>query len=85
MNVHVGGGSSVVNATTTKTGPSWRLVVALGPTPQGYAAVPGGQSGNPGSHYYLNMLEPWRKGQLTKLQFLQSPADAKQAVRWQMR
>jgi len=84
MNVQVGGGTSVVNATTTRTGPSWRLVVALGPKPQGYAAVPGGQSGNPGSHYYLNMLEPWRRGQLTPLQFMSTPSTAGTSVRWKL-
>lgn len=85
QNVQVGGGSTVVNATTSRTGPSWRLVVALGPTPRGYAALPGGQSGNPGSYYYLNMLEPWRKGQLTSLHYLQTPTDAKQGVRWTLK
>jgi penicillin G amidase len=85
LNVQVGGGGTVVNATTSKTGPSWRLVVALGPTPAGYAALPGGQSGNPGSHFYLNMLEPWRKGQLTKLQFFQTPADGGNAIRWKLK
>ncbi|WP_266362248.1 penicillin acylase family protein [Tellurirhabdus rosea] len=72
MDVQIGGGSSVVNATTERIGPSWRMVVALGPTPKGYGVYPGGQSGNPGSPYYLNLLETWRKGELNELLFLQS-------------
>ncbi len=82
LNVRVGGGGSVVNAITSKTGPSWRLVVALGPTPAGFAALPGGQSGNPGSHFYLNMLESWRKGQLTPLQFMPNAGAAGTSIRW---
>ncbi|MBO0939362.1 penicillin acylase family protein [Fibrella sp. HMF5335] len=84
LNVQVGGGATVVNAITSRTGPSWRLVVELGPMPTGYAALPGGQSGNPGSHYYLNMLETWRKGQLTKLQYLTSPQAPGTYVRWKL-
>jgi len=75
LDVQNGGGSSVVNATTERTGPSWRMVVALGPTPKGYGVYPGGQSGNPGSPYYLNFLETWRKGELSELLFLQSPEE----------
>ncbi|GAB3039492.1 penicillin acylase family protein [Spirosoma pulveris] len=75
LNVQIGGGAGIVNATTERTGPSWRMVVALGPTPKAYGVYPGGQSGNPGSPYYLNMLETWRTGQLNELLFLQTPQD----------
>ena len=84
LNVQVGGGATVVNATTSRTGPSWRMVVTLGPTPRGYAALPGGQSGNPGSHYYLNMLDSWRRGQLTPLQFIPNANASGTYVRWQI-
>ena len=75
LNVQIGGGRSIVNATTERTGPSWRMVVALGPQPKAYGVYPGGQSGNPGSPHYLNMLETWRTGQLNELLFLQSPTE----------
>ncbi len=75
LNVQIGGGRSIVNATTERTGPSWRMVVALGPEPKAYGVYPGGQSGNPGSPHYLNMLETWRTGQLNELLFLQSAMD----------
>jgi len=33
---------------------------------------PGGQSGNPGSHHYDNMVDKWAKGELNELVFLKS-------------
>lgn len=75
VNVQIGGGAGIVNATTERTGPSWRMVVALGPQPKAYGVYPGGQSGNPGSPYYLNLLETWRTGQLNELLYLQSAQD----------
>ena len=68
-----GGGSGIVNAITKRNGPSWRMVVELGPTPKGYGIYPGGQSGNPGSPYYLNLMDKWEKGELNELVFLSSP------------
>lgn len=81
LNVQIGGGAGIVNATTERTGPSWRMVVALGPTPKAYGVYPGGQSGNPGSPYYLNMLETWRKGQLNELVYLQTSGEINNRVR----
>ena len=40
-----------------------RLLVKLAKEPQGWFIYPGGQSGNPGSPYYTNFVEPWRRGQ----------------------
>ncbi|KQS32695.1 penicillin acylase family protein [Dyadobacter sp. Leaf189] len=71
--ITTGGGSSIVNAITKRNGPSWRMVVELGPTPRAYGIYPGGQSGNPGSPYYLNMLGKWEKGELNELLFLNAP------------
>lgn len=81
MDVQTGGGSGVVNATTARTGPSWRMVVALGPKPQAYGVYPGGQSGNSGSAAYYNQLETWRKGELNELLFLQSPTETNKRLR----
>ncbi|MBH8560281.1 penicillin acylase family protein [Hymenobacter negativus] len=72
MDVDCGGGSGIVNATTERNGPSWRMVVALGPQVRAYGVYPGGQSGNPGSPFYSNLLETWRVGQLDELVFLRS-------------
>ncbi len=75
LNINTGGGSVIVNATTERTGPSWRMVVALGPEPKAYGVYPGGQSGNPGSPFYANMIDTWVKGDLNELLFLKTPSD----------
>ncbi|TWR25845.1 penicillin acylase family protein [Mucilaginibacter pallidiroseus] len=66
------GTGSTVNALTDGHGPSWRMVVQLGPNVKGYGIIPGGQSGNPGSFYYDNMLKTWQAGKLNELLFMQS-------------
>ncbi|PSR56847.1 penicillin acylase family protein [Adhaeribacter arboris] len=71
----IGGGAGIVNATGARRGPSWRMVVALGPEVQGYGVYPGGQSGNPGSFYYDNLIETWRQGKLLKLPYLKTASD----------
>jgi len=70
-----GGTGSVVNAITATHGPSWRMVVQLGPKVQGYGVFPGGESGNPGSLYYDDMLKTWEAGELKPLLFLQSATE----------
>ncbi|GAC1604064.1 MAG: penicillin acylase family protein [Hymenobacter sp.] len=72
MDVDCGGGAGIVNATSERNGPSWRMVVALGPRVRAYGVYPGGQSGNPGSPYYNNLLETWRVGQLDELVYLRA-------------
>ncbi|RYU80126.1 penicillin acylase family protein [Hymenobacter persicinus] len=73
MDLNVGGGAGIVNATSERNGPSWRMVVALGPRVQGYGVFPGGQSGNPGSVYYDDMIDTWSAGKLDELVFLRRP------------
>jgi len=79
-NLNIGGGRGIVNATSERHGPSWRMVVALGPQVQGYGVYPGGQSGNPGSFYYDNMIETWRLGKLNSLVYLQKRTDKSPAI-----
>lgn len=68
-----GGGPGIVNATTETHGPSWRMVVALGKDgPTAYGIYPGGQSGNPASPFYDNMIDGWAKGQLRPLLYLKA-------------
>lgn len=64
------GSSEAINATRGTHGPSWRMVVEVGPEVRGYGVYPGGQSGNPGSKSYTEFLEPWRTGELFELDFL---------------
>jgi penicillin amidase len=74
-NIITGGGRTIVNATSERHGPSWRMVVELGPVLQGYGIYPGGQSGNPGSRFYDNMVDEWTNGQLNPLLFAKRPEE----------
>ncbi|MEC3880380.1 penicillin acylase family protein [Parapedobacter sp. 10938] len=68
-----GGGGNMVNATSGTHGPSWRMVVQLdGDWPKAYGLYPGGQSGNPGSVYYDNMIDRWAAGELDTLLFMKT-------------
>ncbi len=77
-----GGGGGIVNATTGTHGPSWRMVVQLDSVwPVAYGLYPGGQSGNPGSHYYDNMIERWADGRLDALLFLKDVDEPSERLR----
>ncbi len=67
-----GGTGSTVNALINGHGPSWRMVVQMGPQVKGYGILPGGQSGNPGSFFYDNMVQTWKDGRLNELLFLKA-------------
>lgn len=68
-----GGGAGIVNATTEQNGPSWRMIVQLDKGwPKAYGLYPGGQSGNPSSPFYDNMIDKWAKGELNELLFMKS-------------
>jgi penicillin amidase len=56
-------------------GPSWRMVVELGPEVRAWATYPGGQSGNPASSRYRDRLAGWLAGTLDPVLFPASPAD----------
>lgn len=71
----IGGAKSTVNALSETNGPSWRMVIELGKMPKGHGVYPGGQSGNPGSPFYDNMIDTWAQGKLYDLFFMQSPDD----------
>ncbi|MFM9840698.1 MAG: penicillin acylase family protein [Cyclobacteriaceae bacterium] len=65
-----GGNSSIVNAHSKTHGPSWRMVVSLEKEGvQAWGVYPGGQSGNPGSPYYNNLLSLWTEGKYVKFSF----------------
>ncbi|MDX2063951.1 MAG: penicillin acylase family protein [Bacteroidia bacterium] len=72
--VAIGGGVGIVNAAGSSSGPSWRMVVALGAEgPTAYGIYPGGQSGNPGSRFYDNFIDTWTRGELAPLQYSTAP------------
>jgi penicillin amidase len=70
-----GGTSAVIDALKNSNGPSWRMVVQMGPQVKGYGVFPGGESGNPGSFYYEDMLNTWKDGKLNELLFLKSSTE----------
>ena len=76
-----GGTNGVINALRDNDGPSWRMVVQMGPVVKGFGVFPGGESGNPGSFFYNNMFNTWRKGQLNQLLFLRSAQELSNRVR----
>ncbi|MVN89548.1 penicillin acylase family protein [Mucilaginibacter aquatilis] len=76
-----GGNSGIINAMSGEAGPSWRMVVQMGPEVKGYGIYPGGQSGNPGSFYYTNLLQTWKDGKLNELLLLKSPTDKEDKVK----
>ncbi|SDS30623.1 penicillin amidase [Mucilaginibacter mallensis] len=80
-NFVAGGTSGVINALKGDNGPSWRMVVQLGPQVKGYGILPTGESGNPGSYYYDDMLPIWKSGQLSELLFMQKPGDGKGRIK----
>jgi penicillin amidase len=75
LSYHVihGGNHDIVNAHSKTHGPSWRMVVSLEKGGvKAWGVYPGGQSGNPGSPYYNNMIEPWTKARYFKMNFVSS-------------
>jgi penicillin amidase len=70
LNLPIGGGVNIVNATTENHGPSWRMIVHLTDEIEAYGLYPGGQSGNPGSQYYDTFIDYWAAGKYYRLLFL---------------
>ncbi|CAN5799672.1 penicillin acylase family protein [soil metagenome] len=76
LNLPVQGGTSTLapSSGTGNHGPSWRMVVELGPEVQAWATYPGGQSGNPASARYKDRIPMWTRGELEPIHF---PRDEK--------
>ena len=77
LGVAVAGGTSTISPLTGKGihGPSWRMVVQLGPTVQAWAIYPGGQSGNPISARYADRIPKWAAGELDSLAIPRTPEE----------
>jgi penicillin amidase len=81
LNIDMGGGKTIVNATQEKWGPSWRMVVQLDKDwPVAHGLYPGGQSGNPASKFYANMVPAWSNGELYLLIYLKSKEENHQQI-----
>lgn len=84
--VSVGGYADAINAIKGTHGPSWRMIVQLGPEIEAWGVYPGGQSGHPGSTHYDDMIETWRKGTYYRLHFMRGPEDKQleNSVEWRL-
>lgn len=71
------GDGATVNAITSNHGPSWRMIVQLGRQTEAYGVYPGGQSGNPGSAHYDDMISDWLLGRYEPLR-MYTPKDRHQ-------
>lgn len=79
FHVEHGGNSSIVNASSRRHGPSWRMIVSLEREGiKSYGVYPGGQSGNAGSRFYNNMLDHWTKGKYYSLTFFSGNQNAEE-------
>lgn len=68
--IPTGGDGESVNAITNDHGPSWRMIVSFGREIEAFGIYPGGQSGNPGSPHYDNMIGDWARGDYDSLLYL---------------
>jgi penicillin G amidase len=66
-NLAVNGTPDAVNAVNSNFGPSWRMIVSLDKETEAYGIFPGGQSGNPLSKFYKNMIPDWIDNKYYKL------------------
>jgi penicillin G amidase len=73
--IEIGGAKSAVNSIGKTHGPSWRMIVELGDTTKALGIFPGGQSGNPGSPFYDNMLKDWADGKYYDMVLYKSAAE----------
>ena len=69
LDLEVNGGPNTLapSSGSGTQGPSWRMVVELGPELRAWGTYPGGQSGNPASAHYRNRVAQWQAGTLDTL------------------
>jgi penicillin amidase len=86
MNLDIGGGEHVINATKQFHGPSWRMIVHLTDEIEAYGVYPGGQSGNPGSKYYDTFIDSWVAGKYYRILFLKKEVAANNdRIQWHLK
>jgi len=73
--VNTSGHRMALNAQSSTNGPSWRMIVSFNPTLQAYGVYPGGQSGDPASPHYTDMVDAWVEGRYYPLQQQYSAED----------
>lgn len=82
LDLPVPGGSGTLWPSTGSgtEGPSWRMVVELGPTLRAWGTYPGGQSGNPASSRYRDRIPTWLTGALDTLPLPRAPVELSPAA-----
>ena len=77
LRIPVPGGTGTLTPSTGtgQYGPSWRMVVEMGPEVHAWGTFPGGQSGNPMSPRYRDHLAFWERGKLQPLIFPRTSAE----------
>ena len=84
LHLPIGGGTYSINAARTDHGPSWRMVVEMGSPIKAYGIYPGGQSGNPGSPYYDDLVMLWARGQYDTLWVMTPDEEKDPRILWKM-
>ncbi len=79
-----GGGHGIVNAVQHDHGPSWRMIIHMTDPIEAYGVYPGGQSGNPGSRFYDDYIDPWTRGEYFKLVSMQKEDIENKKFKWKM-
>lgn len=74
------GTGNALNAIKKSHGPSWRMVVELGPQPKAYGIYPGGQSGNPGDKAYDQFVDDWVDGNYYPLWLMRDANDIRDSI-----
>ena len=71
----VDGTTDAINAVGESYGPSWRMIIDMagGEKTKAYGVYPGGQSGNPLSPYYKNMVATWSDHKYNELNHSSNP------------
>jgi len=73
--ISVSGGKHIINAMSKTHGPSWRMIVELSTPPKAWVNYPGGQSGDPASPHFHDMLDTFFDGHYYEVN-LQNDPDA---------
>jgi penicillin G amidase len=84
QNIEIGGWGNTPNAVTKNHGPSWRMIVQLTDSTVAYGIYPGGQSGNPGSKYYMNFIDDWSHGKYYPLWVMKQSEAGDKRARWKI-
>jgi penicillin G amidase len=84
LNLPIGGGAHVINATLPTHAPSWRMVVHLSQQTEAYGVYPGGQSGNPGSKFYDVFINDWAAGKYYTLWMMKEAEAKDDRIKWVM-